>query len=485
MKKLISIAILLLGFLFSEAKPVTIHGNAPEYKNATLTFNTCNDYITFSSIPLATTKIDSLGNFSLTIDTDKTIEIFALLGIFKAMMYIEPGESYEITLPPREDKTMVNELDLFFEEEPISIGVKNKTENELNYLIYSFNNNYETFTTKSFNWLYIFKDKATIDSLEHSLDSLLPKGVNQFFDDYRYYKIAMLRHFVYEKNRMTVTNNYLKDKPVLYNNPSYMHFFNQVWNDYFITEYTSELGKKLYTSVVEGKSPSLVQKNLNEHIALRDPALNELILLRGLYDAFEKPKLYPRRTLHQTLDSIIITSKVPLHKIIASNMEDRTKTLEIGEVPDNFTLPNQDSTLVSFNSFRGKYVYLNFCRSESFTCMQHYRLLKVISDTFAENLEIITVSNDADFSIFTDFLNKNKDYNWSFVYAENEKDIFKEFNIKALPSYFLFDRDGKLIMNPTSNPDEGFIYQFEQILNWNKQKEAIEKTHSKFDLIQD
>lgn len=471
--------ILIILYAFSGiafAKPVYISGNAPEYKNTTISFNRYTDYITREYREIASTEIDSSGNFSLAVETETTLEIFTILGVFKAYLFIEPGKKYEVVLPPRKDKTLIHELDLYFEEEEMSLGVTNANEKELNYLISKFNNTYEQFLSESFNWLYIFKDKPTVDSIEHVLDSICPSGKNNYFAEYKYYKYALLRHFVYERNRLFVTNKYLKDKPILYNNPAYMHFFNQVWNGYFTTEYSSEFGEKLYQSIIFGKSPYLVKKYFNESIALRNNSLNELILLRGIFDAFDKPEIYPREALFQTLDSVYLTTEIDEHKIMSKNIAQVEEAMEIGDVAYNFSLPNQDSTIISLNDFKGKFVYLNFCRSESYTCMQDYRLLKTIQDTYMDDLQIITVSNDENYGVFCSFLERNKDYNWTFVFNKNKDLLKKVYNIKAMPAYILLDPDGKVAVDPTLSPNQDFISQFGQIMKWKKRVEESEKT---------
>lgn len=470
---------IILSFLFVsfliQAKPVKIFGNAPEYKSYEITFYKQTDYITKAAVPVCSTKSDTSGNFSLEFEVDITTEIYTILGIYKAFIFVEPGKKYEVVLPPRSDKTLIHELNLYFEEEEMTLGIKESDEHELNYMIYSFNNEFETFVAESFNWLYIFKDKPTVDSVEKELDKKYPSGKNDFFDDYKYYKYAMLRYFVYERNRLYVTNKYLKDKPILYNNPAYMHFFTQLWNGYSTTEYSEGIGNKIYQSIIFGKSPTLAKKYFRESIALRDNAMCELILLIGLHDAFEKPAVYPRRALFQTLDSIALVGESPQLKIMAQNISKSAETLEIGDVPIKFSLPDKNKTFYSLEDFKGKFVYLNFCRSESYTCMQDYLLLQTIKETFPEDLEIVTVSYDESYDVFKSFLYRNKDYTWTFLYAEDEKHLIDNFNIKAIPAYFLIDPSGRLAVDPTLSPDQGFINQFGQIMNWKKRALESEK----------
>jgi len=114
--------------------------------------------------------------------------------------------------------------------------------------------------------------------------------------------------------------------------------------------------------------------------------------------------------------------------------------------------------------------------------MQDYRMLKLIKDTYINDLEIVTISTDENYSVFCSFLERNKDYNWVFLYAEDEDIFIDNYNIKAPPTYFLLDPDGKVAIDPTKTPEQGFMSQFGQIMNWKKRVEDAEKINRGFNI---
>lgn len=467
---------ILLTVFNANAGDVSISGTAPEYSDIEISFYALDDYISEKEILLASVQPDSVGQFSVKFKINETQEIYTYLGVFKAFITVEPGKQYNILLPPRIDKTLAEEVSSFFEPEEISIGVKSNDTTSLNYLIHTFSHYYESFINESFSWLYISADRGVVDSVIRAIDSIVPFVGNDYFNMYKQYKFALLRHFAFERDKNYVTRKYLLNNPILYNNRAYFDFFEQVWKDYLtISSFDSE---KLYNAIVYGKSPSMVYSIFDKNLALRNDTLKELLLLYGIHEAFAKPDDFPPQTLNQTLDSIIIQSKVQKHTSIAQNIKDKYDLIRSGDMLPDAQLMNINGEKISLVPNEEKYIYLNFCRSENFACQKDYRLLKSIKEEFSENLEIITISFDKDFATYSDYVKGNSQYDWTFLYAKSRKEIEKIFNVKAMPSYYLIDSQGKIIMLPAPSPHENFSIYFTQIINWRRRVLELENNKS-------
>jgi peroxiredoxin len=454
------------------ALPVHIFGNSVDYAGMKINVYKYSDLITHLEQEIATIHIDDSGNFSTNINIDFTQEICMYLGLFKTYMFVEPGKEYEIALPPRQDKTMEEELNPFFEEEKISLGIKNADSTELNYLIFNFNIEYESFIQEYFSWLYITANVNVIDSVVNLLDSSFNYSKNEYFNTYKQYKYASLYHFGYERDINFVTRKYLLNKEFYYYNKAYMELFNNAWSGY-VNEFKTE-EHELYRAIVFGKSPMMVKNIFEKNIALRNDQLKELVLLKCLDEAFLLDFEFPYRTLNQTLDSIILSSNYSEHIGIAKNIKQKYDKLRVGNMAPELSLINVNRDTINLKSFGEKYIYLIFCRSENFACLKDYRLLTNIYEKFSDNLEIVVVSYDSDFQTFTEYVKTNTHYNWTFLYANSNKDILTKYNIKIMPSYFLLDPLGKIIMLPAATPHENFIDYFSQIVNWRKRVRELE-----------
>lgn len=457
--------ITLLGVQQGFCAQATIFGTAAEYKNEKLIFYRYTDYITKTEVQVGSTTIEADGTFTLSVEFDKTCEVFCYLGKFKAFIFVEPSASYSVALPPRIEKTMADELNPFFMPEELSIGILNTSPTELNYVISDFNNLYETFVDENFTVLYVSGDIKTVDKFQKRLDSIFAPINNQYFTEYKLFKYAVLRNMVYERDRNWSTRKYLLNKPILYTNPAYMHFFEQLWHNYFTTTSAIDGGEELLNHLMYGKSPSRIKEFLMRNMALRNDTLAELVMLQGLSDCLKATDKFIEAPILLTIDSVMILTKIPEHRIIAKNLLKVTEKLRQGDMAPDFTLLTADGTPIALSKFKGKYVYLQFCRSENYSCLQDYRLIRDMENEHIDELAIVTVSDDKSATVFREFIKDNPEFTWTFAY-DSARVISKKYQIKIEPSYLLLDPAGKIAMLPAPTPHEDFKTRFVQLLHW-------------------
>ena len=170
-----------------------------------------------------------------------------------------------------------------------------------------------------------------------------------------------------------------------------------------------------------------------------------------------------RSALLAVLDSIYTTSQIAEHIMIAQNIRSKVTRLLAGFVPAPFELYDVKGNLVSLRNFEGKYVYLNFCSTSSYTCLQEFSLLEKLYEKHGRRLEIITISVDRDINDLKNFLELTK-YGWTFLHYGNKPDIIKDFDVRAFPTYFLIGPDRRLITSPAPSPKENFEIQFFRLL---------------------
>jgi len=158
-------------------------------------------------------------------------------------------------------------------------------------------------------------------------------------------------------------------------------------------------------------------------------------------------------------------TKYSEHKDIAKNILQKQDKPKQSDFALDFILPNYKGEMISLSSFRGKYVYLTFGRSENYACMKDNKLLKEIKYSNLNGLEIVTISSDQNRNTFDDFVKSNPQYSWTFLYDE-KKTITSKYGIKVLPSYILIDPDGRIAMTPFVSPNENFKLYYTQIVKW-------------------
>lgn len=113
------------------------------------------------------------------------------------------------------------------------------------------------------------------------------------------------------------------------------------------------------------------------------------------------------------------------------------------KAPD-FSLQDADGRTVSFSSFKGKVILLNFwatwcppCKAEMPSMNRLYNSLK------KRGLEIIAVSSDLSLSNITDFLAKNRvDFP---VLHDEKKTVTLQYKVFSMPTTLLIDRSGAIV----------------------------------------
>ncbi|MCL2329049.1 MAG: redoxin domain-containing protein [Bacteroidetes bacterium] len=476
------IAILCLVFfctsniVFAQKSLCTIQGTAPDYANQTIIVYTYSDYFTKLEEKLTSFTVDAQGNFSASFPCAAVNEIFMYLGVYKCFVYAVPNKKMELLLPPLIEKDLIDEFNPYFKHEDLSIGVLNDSDGGLNELLLDFTSEFSTFVENNFQALYQLHEKRYVDTLAYRLNDIFaPHKGNVFFENYKNYELNRLRYMVYMRDPMAVTRRYYLNKPILYNNAAYMDLFQQMWRNYLLNNHLKGMGKDMKTAIIYGKSPHMFAEVMEKQIAFRNDTLKELLLLQCLDDCFKMPDVFPPRTVKQTLDSLMLITKVPEHKQIAQNIWRKRNVLAVGDTITDFWLVNKDSVPFNLEKFKGKYVYINYCRSDNYACVQDYRVMQEMNKKTKRDLHIVTLSAEKNFEAFQEFVSANPQYNWTFLYVADHPEVLQAYRLKAMPSYMLLDPDGNLVLRSAPTPLDNFQQKFADIIIEKRKRDAENK----------
>lgn len=426
------------------------------------------DYITNKIDTIARAKVSQNGYFSCTFNINNTKNIFIPLDFFKLTFFAEPEKRYTIQIPQKKKLSVADELNPYFEPVEIIPGIEGSDSTELNSLISEFDNLYDSFLEKNFTKTYFTARKSFADSVILNIEKTFSFAKNNYFKKYMQFKFNMLKFMSYQRDNDYVTKYNFNNSPLELNNIAYMDMFNNVFAHYFSISATKTWGQNLYDDIAKAKSPASLRITLKNNPALSNDTLIDLIILKGLYDAFydnntTEYKSFPQKQLLTTLDSMVICSKTTELKQIAKHIQKKVNLLLSGTAAPSFSLLNIDSVKISLSDLRGKYLYINFIDSRSYSIQNDLALMKSISEKYSKMLEVITINCNNSFIKTREFCNSNG-YNWQFLTSENSKQILKLYNIKALPSYILIDPYGKIILSQAPAPNVSFEKVFISIL---------------------
>jgi len=444
--------ILLVFSVRINAQNVNLRGNAIDYAGEELVFLTFSDQITYTEKELCRSIVGENGDFSCSLQTSETIYVFLRLGIYEAFLFVEPEKDYILLLPERQEKSMGDQLNPYFEPTQYHLGIENSSEQELNYQLAFFD---EVFSIMLKNTSYAIysKDKSLDVDLEISkIDSVFSNVDIKYFNDFKKYKYASFRQLAYQEKSKSISNTYYLNNEILYSNPAYMDLFNQVYKKYFQYFGRTNSGKKIYEDIGKHQSIKLLKETLGQDSILTNDTLKELVILKCLHDEFYND-LLSRSSMITVLDSLASETKILSHKEIAGNIREKVTKLMVGFEPPEFQLFDKDSNLVSLETYNGKYVYLGFCTTVSYACIKEFEMLRNLYKNHKDHFEIVIICMDETLAQMKHFVER-KEYPYTFLHYGNQSEVFKDYDIRAFPTYYFINKEGELELSPAPSPDQ-------------------------------
>lgn len=126
-----------------------------------------------------------------------------------------------------------------------------------------------------------------------------------------------------------------------------------------------------------------------------------------------------------------------------------TELLQPGSPAPDFTLTDMDGKSYSFSSFRGQYVVLDFWASWCPDCRNDIPEMKRLHELYGKNVQFIGISFDDKKENWKNCVESNE-MNWihlSELKKWKETDISNLYNIKWLPTTYIIDKEGNVILS--------------------------------------
>ncbi len=454
-KKIITVFLLIIAFInnFAQSKSFTnqikfINSNYPHDK---LEFYCEKDPITNEEEKIFTLNFSNSNTSIINLELTENKEVFAYYGKNKLITFLDKNNKQTIKLPIYKEKNIQDERNPFFKEEDIllfdvnqkGIFLKMMKQHELiNEIIDSLEQ-----TKNKKIYINNFKEKYKITTDEDF--------INKYFD-YNLKKIELYYGLLSSDS----VRNYIANDEINLKNPAYASLFNCIFY-YYIFE---DLEKN------ENLQKAFFSKNFKNTITIIDtlnkiklyPKLSELILIKFLHDANYKAFL-GREFINTFLDKIITESKFILSQEIAKNVKEKINYLQTDSEAIELKLQkieDENSTIVLNKNYTDKYIYLNFFTAYRPKAQQDLILLKEISEKYEKNLEVISIICDSNFKIIPDSITeKLQIYN-----LLSKKKVIKDYRVKVYPSYFLLDKNFRIVQSPCKEPNEGFIKSFSKLI---------------------
>lgn len=469
-RKILLCTLCLVCLASSSLWATRVFGTANDYAGSEIIFYHYQERITYMKEEVFRLKVDENGNFEANFGIDRITYIFAEFGVYYVYFYAEPDGNYELMLPEYFERTEGDLLNPYFEPTEMQLGIKNMKNTDLNYLIMDFDYYFNRYYDLKHEDLYVSGLKTDVDTFINNINARYKKYDNPYFQQYRRYRIAALKNMVTKQDyESALVYSYYSNKEILYDNPAYMDLFNSIYHNYFDNYLVTAGGPDLYRVITYGHSISLLHRLIGSNPKHKNKQFRELVILKGINDAFANDNLQWLPLL-LTLDSLYITTEYPIHQQIAQNIADNSLTMAKGTVALPFELPDSMGNKMSLADFRGKYLYLQFANTQSYSSAAEFDVLKRVYNRYKGLCLFVTILTDTDKEKAKKFISDNS-LGWTFLFAEINDKVLTDYKVKAFPTYYLIDPYGMLVMSPAPSPAENFEkYLFNIIENQKKKK---------------
>ena len=121
-----------------------------------------------------------------------------------------------------------------------------------------------------------------------------------------------------------------------------------------------------------------------------------------------------------------------------------TYAIEVGELASEISLQSNNGSTVQLSQLKGKVVFVDFWASWCGSCAQSIPWLNSLQEKLgADNFQVLAVNLDENSQDADKFL---KEAHANLLVAYDPKGTTPEsFHVKAMPSSFLLDRNGKVV----------------------------------------
>lgn len=452
---LLLFSLFLVGSLFGQM--VTIRGLAPDYAGRSIQFYTFAEPVSHEPTNLSETTVGKDGTFELSFPVAQTLEIYTDLEKFRGSLVVEPGEHYQVTLPPFSPRTSREASSPYFEPELYWLGIKGAKATELNFLVRNFLSDYNRELATHTLDIYQKRSEDTMRAIVSRLDKNYPTGKNRYFNTLKTYSFGKLEYSLGLKDPEQIGIKYFaKQEPYLVH-PAYQHLFNAIYSNY-LTGKSQVIGKmEIISEGLKGNYREFADQLILSGYSTKTA---ELLAIKSFYDGYFSNKLDKKMMLKGLKEATTQCSFEPLHNALPGMLLKLT-SLQEGTPAPPLQLKNLQQASSGLRS-NGKFIYLAFFKSNSRESLTELDSLASLDKRLNSVLTILPVSLDDDFKDAIQ-LWKLKKYPWELKHAINPARASADYRIKTTPVFYLLSPDLKLVLSPALSPNHNFESLFLKI----------------------
>jgi thiol-disulfide isomerase/thioredoxin len=454
--------LLIIGFVSGNviAEPVVINGIVPGAENNEIRLMQYADRISYRLMMVDRVQVSDSATFTLHADVIAPVQFILDIDFYTAVIYVYPGSVYHIICEPVD---IAGQYRPFYKKDLLVYSIVDEPDPPINTQIREFENIYAALIEQELSGPYQKRNTTFIKKFRQEMDSVPGYHPVSFVKNYMDYRLASLEFIIAPVKRIPLFKAYIQDKPILYDQPEYMTFFNSFFEDYLLQNSKFISRRDLMVTINQMANYRALLDTLGKDTLLRNEVIRELVWLRSVVDLYNDPS-YSKKNLIDMLDQMADLTKFNDHREIAGNLKKSLTQLQQGTYAPAFNLPDLDMDTLNLSDFSGKPLYLSFFTTWSYACLAEFELMDSLYQRYGDRIHFVTISLDKTKSV-VDRLRKEKNYNWIFLFNGSGYDIIHDYNVKTFPSFVLIDAEGKIVDYPAYKPSEVIEDRFRYVLN--------------------
>ena len=417
-----------------------------------------SDFITGKEEKLDVVKIGSDGHFELNgymqkpslikirID-NKSVDLLSLPGF-----YLKINLKYDAT----------ENSDRIFDKS-LEVDVLEESDLNINSQVFKYQKDYADFLERNHSKLVTKNILPDVYTFQDEMRAKYQKGP-AFFQTYLEYDLAGLEDAVLGSEKK-LFQYYIYRRPVRYENPAYMNFFRQFYQERFIQISQGKDGFQMLSAVNGSQDYDKLFDIVSRHPYAENDTVTQLFIILGLKEVYGDETFKKVKVLSM-LEMVRDRALNPENRKIAANILSELRFLSPGSPAPDFSLEDVEAGIMHLSDFADRYVLLMFWSAYSTISLRDFSLLKDYSEKYGEKLLIVAVNMDDDRVKALTFIERNE-FPFVFLFKDNQYDLVDKYRVYASPFYVLIDNKGLIAKYPASNPEEKLEREMVEMLSEN------------------